>query len=64
MQSCEKRVSALSCRSVSLSVCKELGYHQIDFCEILHCRLQLKSVEKIQVMVKIGQKYQALYMKT
>jgi len=38
--------------------------HQTDFHEILHLRSFLRSVEKNQNFIKIGQERRGLYMKT
>jgi len=47
------------------SICiYQLSSHYADFCQIWSCRFLLKSSQDNTDSVKIGQKYQALYMKT
>ena len=41
------------------------GFHLFYFCEIKHWSHKKRSAEKkIQILVRTGQKYRALYMKT
>ena len=51
-QNCEKRLLASSCRSVSPSVCMELGSHLTDFHDIWCLIIFRKSVKRIQICIK------------
>jgi len=59
---CENRFLASSCPSICPHVWARTRW--MDIREILYLRFVLKSVEKIQIWLKMDKKYLSLYMKT